>query len=337
MKRLIQIDSQSKEPKYLQIVREVINAIERGRLAHGQQLPSIGELSEWQQVAKVTVAKAYEALRQRGIVHARHGKGFYVASTEVKSQLNVFVLFDTLNAYKETLYFAMKASLPENARLRLFFHHYDRQQFESLLLSSLGDYNYYVVMPHFNEDISGVINRIPREKLILIDKLPEGVTGDFSAVYQDFDHDIYEALVSGKDLLSKYKKLTLLLSADHFQFIPDGLISGFNRFGSAHGITCVIAEKLDECVVSEGEAFLIFYDRDLIAFIKNVHLQGLKLGKDIGLISYDDTPMKEILEGGITVISTDFERMGKTIGRMLTEGLKEKIANPAGLIRRHTL
>jgi DNA-binding LacI/PurR family transcriptional regulator len=47
--------------------------------------------------------------------------------------------------------------------------------------------------------------------------------------------------------------------------------------------------------------------------------------------------MKEILEGGITVISTDFEQMGRTTGRLILERAKEQLANPTGLIRRKSL
>jgi DNA-binding LacI/PurR family transcriptional regulator len=47
--------------------------------------------------------------------------------------------------------------------------------------------------------------------------------------------------------------------------------------------------------------------------------------------------VKEILAGGITVISTDFARMGQTAGELLTHRIREKRANPGGLILRHSL
>jgi DNA-binding LacI/PurR family transcriptional regulator len=86
-----------------------------------------------------------------------------------------------------------------------------------------------------------------------------------------------------------------------------------------------------------GEAYLLFADRDMIDFIKEVNKQGLQLGYNIGLISYDDTPMKEILEGGITVISTDFKQMGHTAGRLIIQKSKARIANPSRLIIRKSL
>jgi DNA-binding LacI/PurR family transcriptional regulator len=247
------------------------------------------------------------------------------------------VLFDTLNAYKETLYFALKEGLPEGAQLRLFFHHYDRYLFESLISNNLNDYNYFMIMPHFNEDVSEVINRIPKDKLVIIDKAVENLVGEYAAVYQDFENDIHAALASGLDLLKKYKKLTLVLSKGQFQFVPDGIIEGFTRFSKDFGMTCEITDKLAPELIRKGEAYLMFSDRNLIDFVKNVHQAKLQLGKDIGLISYDDTPMKEILEGGITVISTDFKQMGRTISKMVNEKLSAQIANPSQLIRRKSL
>ncbi|MCF0041145.1 GntR family transcriptional regulator [Dyadobacter fanqingshengii] len=337
MRDLIKIDALSKQPKYQQILNEVISSIEKGTLNHGQQLPSISELSSWQNVAKVTVAKAYEDLRKRGVIQAKHGKGFYVANTAVKGALNVFLLFDTLNAYKEILYFALKSRLPDGSQLSLFFHHYDRALFDDLITNNLNNYNYFVIMPHFNEDVSATLNRISKDRLVIIDKAAEEVSGNYAAVFQDFENDIYSALKSGLDLLKKYKKLTLVLAKGQFQFVPDGIIKGFKRFCEDFEMDCQIADQFSDDMIRKQEAYLLFADRDLIDFVKHVHRTGLHLGKDVGLISYDDTPMKEILEGGITVISTDFEQMGQTLSKIIDQKLTTKTANPSSLIRRKSL
>lgn len=306
-------------------------------LERGQQLPSISELSAWQNIAKVTVAKAYEELQERGIIRAQHGKGFYVASTEVRSQLNIFLLFDTLNAYKETLYYALKESLPADTQLHLYFHHYDKQLFASLIESSLGKYNYYVIMPHFNDDVMASIEKIPREKLVIIDKPIENLSGEFISVQQDFEGDIFKALESGIELLQPYRKLTLVLSTDRFQFVPEGIITGFRNFCQHYHISGEVANTFSSTEIGKGAAYLLFADRDMIDFIREVNRRNLKLGKDVGLISYDDTPMKEILEGGITVISTNFEQMGRTVGQLVTQRKKFKLTNPSRLIKRKSL
>lgn len=331
------IDPTLDQPKYQQLIEAVLTGIEQGTLVLGQQLPSISELAGQHSVAKVTVTKAYEALRQRGVVLSRHGKGFYVASTDVRTPLNVLVLFDTLNAYKEMLYDSLKAALPPDATLNVFFHHYNRALFESLIRNNLGRYNAYVVMPHFNDDVSEVLGLIPADKLLLIDQTVATLPGNYAAVYQDFEQDIYQALMTALMRLRRYRKLTLVLSNDHFQYIPTTLLDGFYRFSRDSDLRCEVVDNYHDELVQPGEAFLLFAERDLIALIKQVNRTELVLGQDVGVISYDDTPVKEILAGGITVISTDFARMGRTAGELLTSRTRAKIANPGGLIMRQSV
>lgn len=331
------IDPALDQPKYQQLIDALLSGIEQGTLVLGQQLPSISELAGQHSIAKVTVTKAYEVLRERGIVLSRHGKGFYVASTNVRTPLNVLVLFDTLNAYKETLYDSLKAALPPDATLNVFFHHYNRTLFDSLIRNNLGRYNAYVIMPHFNDDVSELVGLIPADKLLLIDQTIATLSGDFTAVYQDFEQDVYRALMDCLGRLRRYQRLTLILSKDHFQYIPTTLLDGFYRFSRDSGLPGVVVENYHDELVRPGEAFLLFAERDLIAFIKQVNRTGLALGQDVGLISYDDTPVKEILAGGITVISTDFARMGQTAGELLTNRTRAKVANPGGLIRRQSV
>ncbi|GAB4019899.1 GntR family transcriptional regulator [Spirosoma koreense] len=325
------------QPKYQQLIETVLVGIEQGTLELGQQLPSINEWASNQGVAKVTVAKAYEDLRQRGVVRSQHGKGFYVASTNVRTSLNVLMIFDTLNAYKETLYDELKAALPADASLSVFFHHYNPSVFESLIRNNLGRYNAYVLMPHFDSDVTDTVALIPTDKLLLLDQLLPNLPGDYSAVYQDFEQDIYQALTAASDRLKQYSSLTLVQSKDRFQYIPAATLAGFQQFGRDHNFPCHVVDAYSDALVQAGEAFLLFADRDLVSFLKQVDHLGLRLGQEVGLLSYDDTPMKEILAGGISVISTDFAQMGKTAGRLLTSRQREKIANPGGLIRRNSL
>jgi DNA-binding LacI/PurR family transcriptional regulator len=62
-----------------------------------------------------------------------------------------------------------------------------------------------------------------------------------------------------------------------------------------------------------------------------------KLGKKFGIVSFNDTMLKEVVADGITTISTDFNEMGKTLGNMLLNHNREKIRNPSKLIVRNSL
>ena len=71
--------------------------------------------------------------------------------------------------------------------------------------------------------------------------------------------------------------------------------------------------------------------------IEKSKLQNLILGVDFGIISYNETPLKKVVENGITTISTDFVEMGKILARMILNGKKEQIENKSTLIIRHSL
>ena len=75
----------------------------------------------------------------------------------------------------------------------------------------------------------------------------------------------------------------------------------------------MIQSEIDEKNFQKGNAYVTFsrYDTDDVALIKLARKKKLKLGKDIGLISYNDTDVKEILEDGITVFLRILKRWAK--------------------------
>jgi GntR family transcriptional regulator len=70
-------------PVYRQIIHHVQAAVAAGRLAEGDQLPTIRALHEKLGINPNTVAKAYRELQHLGVITAEHGSGCYVAPTAV--------------------------------------------------------------------------------------------------------------------------------------------------------------------------------------------------------------------------------------------------------------
>ena len=66
-------------PVYKQIIHHVQAAVAGGRLAEGDQLPTIRALHERLDVNPNTVAKAYRELEHLGVISTEHGSGCYVA------------------------------------------------------------------------------------------------------------------------------------------------------------------------------------------------------------------------------------------------------------------
>ena len=63
----------------------------------------------------------------------------------------------------------------------------------------------------------------------------------------------------------------------------------------------------------------------------------LKVGKDVGVISYNESPMKKIILNGITTISTDFEMMGMKAAQLIIEKSTAHMPIPFSLTLRPSL
>ena len=63
----------------------------------------------------------------------------------------------------------------------------------------------------------------------------------------------------------------------------------------------------------------------------------MKLGKHVGVISYNETPLKKIILNGITTISTDFEFMGKKAAELILENSREHFEVPFQVTIRSSL
>lgn len=71
-------------PVYRQIVNQVKYLIASGRLAPGQELPTIRALAERLVINPNTVVHAYAELEREGVIFCRHGSGSYVADTATR-------------------------------------------------------------------------------------------------------------------------------------------------------------------------------------------------------------------------------------------------------------
>lgn len=342
----IDINTESRIPKYQQVVDSIIHDIEKGYLKVGQKIPSINEISEEYYLSRDTVEKAYNQLKGRKIITSTKGKGYYVARTDLISKLNVLFLLNKLSSYKMRIYNSFVNSMGANAHVDLQIYHCDPKIFLNVLEENLSKYDAYVVMAHFKDkqqhhisitdDILKALNKIPQYKLILMDNnLPE-LQGKFSAIYQDFKMDIYEALRDGLDTLKKYNKLILVYPSQSLYPYPKEILLGFRKFCVEFDLDFEILDEIyDDMELHQKDAYIIIEEMDLVSLIKQIRDKKFKLGHDIGVISYNDTPLKDLL--GITVVSTDFKLMGETAAYMLLKGKKEKAKNAFRFINRNSI
>ncbi|WP_020529013.1 winged helix-turn-helix domain-containing protein [Flexithrix dorotheae] len=340
MKDYSNINEGSKIPKYRQIINNIIAEIHKGNLKKGQKIPSINETSFEYYLSRDTVEKAYNELRRRGIIISVRGKGFYVNDTVGIDKLKILLIFNKISAYKKIIYNNIVKTLGENAVIDLKIHNYDAVTFENFIDGGLDYYNYVMVMPHFDESeerIQNLLKKIPKEKLILLDKKIENFDGANGCVYQDFQNDIYDALGKAMDLLKKYEHFYLIFPEEENEYYCEEISWGFRNFCLHKKLNFKILHDLPEGEISKGDVFVLIRETDLVGLIKKARDQKLIPGKDLGLISYNETPMKEVLCDGISVITTDFEKMGKAAAKMILNKEFSTIRNEFLFIQRNTL
>lgn len=75
---LFRIHPDSGVPIYLQLMQQVVHAVETGALRPGEQLPAIRTVAEDTVINPNTVAKAYRELEHEGVIELRQGLGAFV-------------------------------------------------------------------------------------------------------------------------------------------------------------------------------------------------------------------------------------------------------------------
>jgi GntR family transcriptional regulator len=77
----VAIDTRDPTPIYAQLNRALRAAIATGRLAPGDQLPTVRQLAVELRVNANTVARVYGELERDGVLETRRGVGSFVAAT----------------------------------------------------------------------------------------------------------------------------------------------------------------------------------------------------------------------------------------------------------------
>lgn len=331
--KIINIQKNQGVPKYKQIIASIEKTIEEGGLKKDEKLPSINKVCLEFSLSRDTVLQAYEELKKRGIIYAILGKGYYIKSTEINIKQRIFLLFEELNIFKEDLYNSFMENIGKEVQIDIFFHHFNLNVFQKLISDSNGNYTKYIIMPANLVGATASIKTLPVNEVYILDQTnPE--LKSYPAVYQNHLNDIYNGLLKGKSRLSKYEKLIMIFPGFRE---PLGMKIGFEKFCIDFGFDHEVINEFKNRKIQKGEVYIIPNDRDLVQVIEKSKLQELKLGSDFGIISYNETPLKKIVENGITTISTNFEDMGKILAQMILEGKKDQIENKSNLIIRNSL
>lgn len=342
MKSKIKIDPISQIPVYKQLIQEVQDLVSAGDYKDGEFIPSMNELAKELEISKETVKKAYSILRDKGIIESSHGKGFYITNNG-ESKIKILLIFDRISTYKQVLYSSFSANVANSAEITIRLHNQDIDLFEHFINENLDKFDYYLITPHFllmpeiQKKVIRILKRIPNRKLLLLDRDIEGLPGNFGCVYQDFETDIFDGLKQGLDTFRSYKKLNVI--SMHGSMYAQLIEKGIKKFCIENQINFEVHNNINTEIIQKQEVYLILnsqLDSEIIELVRIAKMKDYEIGKDIGIISYNESPVNEIILNGLTVLSTDFKQMGKLAAQMIMDKSLKKTKCDFRMIRRGT-
>src|SRR5207244_2519094 len=145
--------------------------------------------------------------------------------------------------------------------------------------------------------------------------------------------DIFESLEGMQDLLAKYERL-VLVTPSHENY-PVEIVWGFRTFCINYRKTFAIKCGAIDETLQASTAYIVMREDDLVELVKKTRQTSYLLGREVGIVTFHDSPLKELLN--MTVMTTDFEAMGRTTAELLLKKQQVKVRNPFHVIRRGSL
>ena len=327
----------SDKPLYICIAEIIAADIEKGYLQKRSQLPSINEFSSKYSVARDTIEKAYKELKKENYISSAPGTGYFVVGKK-ETKLKVLLVFNKLSSYKKMVYDAIIKAMGNRAKVDLQIHHYDPRILKEIIEGASGHYHYYVIMPHFflnakKKEYLPILSSVSENELVLLDKRVEGLPSNVMGIFQNFEYDIYHALNSVVKRLKKYQKVIMVFPKEMHH--PTEIIDGVKKFCKEANKEFCVVKDVENKEINSGTLYIVIEEPVLAKLIKMVRKTKFQQGKQIGIISFNESDLKELLD--ITVITTDFDQMGRSVATMILERQHTQINNPFKIIVRNSI
>lgn len=318
MKTDFMVTDRIRSPKYLQVVNAIVNDIEEGVLNLGDRLPSINEACADWYLSKDSVKRAYETLHQMGFVTSINRKGFFIAGQPKRHALRVMMVAGHLTDSVKQLHDAIAANLDREVILDICSYNYQRQLLCQLLGKHLGDYHYFILMPHLvGQDPATLqcLRNVPSQQLILVGNQWQDLLQHGHQIRYGGESDLYDALQSQLAALRKYTRLNLVLP-EHDFFDADS-IRAFQRFCTANGFDFQILDELLDDDMQPRQAYFVTDSQHLTALVDYAHRNGFRLGQQLGVVSFIENEYTRLLAGGVSVIAQPSAEVGRLVAGIL--------------------
>ena len=210
--------------------------------------------------------------------------------------------------------------------------------FEHIIRYNKTEFTDFIIIPNFigvdELKAKEAINRyVPKEKLLLLNRRLDGLTGSYKMIYHDLESVIYQCMFALKSRIDSYGRIELHFPAS--STISRGLIRGFQKYCIQYSVESkMVFKDFEKVELTKDTLYFVLCDSDLELIVSKIQSSSWNIGQEIGLITFDDTPLKATL--GITAITFNYEQMSQIGASMIMEGNIQQIAQSYQLADRNS-
>lgn len=308
-----QIDDRLSIPKYKQLANIIITNIRKKVLKQGDKLPSINEMSIDFLVSRDTVGKAYQFLLDEGYIYVENRKGYFVSENYHDIPTKVCMIAGQLSEKVLHLHKILMAN-KKFVSPQLQLHHYSIKKLAKILLNNVknGCFEYFVIFPHLkasDKELIDVLNIIPPEKLIILDKALPHFSDSCSMIHRRYVEDLGKFYEACRYQFERFERAHLVLPNEYF---PAEGIKVFKQFCERQNINYKLIDE-PEIVISKRNIYVVMSDYSLVKLIKSVSELGYKLDKDIGIVLLHEPTYTNLLSANFSSFSYDNEEVANKI------------------------
>jgi len=339
------INESGSKPKFLQIADRIRELIDCGKLTLGDRLPSVNEIIAHFTVSRDTAVKAYQELKDLGIIESTPNKACFVSNVLIReSQKRILLLIDSLTVYKEKMYYGLIDNLGPGYYVDIVTHgdNFDILKVMYEKYKSMRDCAACLVIPTAaqSRDYEYFKYVNPGNLLFLDRKL---ASLPHPASWQNFGDGFHSALLREKAALGKYRKVVFLTKFFTNPIIED-MKEGITRFAGdvgmdfVHQHTMFTDRDIEGKIQPErGNLYVILDDHLLAATIDACASANMRVGPDVGIAIINDGPLYARLPVPISVLTADFYRMGALAAQFVMTGDAPTAPVPTTLVIRESL
>jgi DNA-binding transcriptional regulator YhcF (GntR family) len=314
-------------PIYKQLINEILNDIEIDKLQIGDRLPSINDASAELCLSRDTVERAYAELYRLGVITSILRKGYFISGKLGKAKTKIFLTVGEISSNNKAIINSFINRVEKNMLVEIYTYAYDFENFKELIKNHQDKYHYYIIIPHFTDGSEvnlKCLKKIAGNRLILIDQeipLPKKTN---SSVFCNYRNEVFQLMQRNAKYFKKYMTLNLIINEG--EYFNSEVLYGIKNFCEKNQYEFQIINGFPKNCVENGNVYFTTKDNDLVSVIKSAENQNLELGKQVGLISLNDSFYNEILAKGISSISSKPTEIGKLAADIVRSG-KQKSLN----------